>query len=100
MPRSGDVVEVTSAASCQFAISFHFRITAVDVYGHTPTGWAWITGYVLNAHGVAVDRRELFVEVAGLIDATPPRPARRPVNTGPAAIPRQRTSTTARSTTR
>ena len=28
-------------------------------------GWVWLTGYVLNDRGDAVDKREIFVQQAG-----------------------------------
>ncbi|MGW4464087.1 hypothetical protein [Micromonospora sp. NPDC004704] len=46
----------------------------------TYDGWAWITGYVLDRKGTAVERRELFVQPAG-VQLIPPAavaaPARR-----------------------
>lgn len=98
MPRSGDVVYITRAASVQFAVPFLFRVISSRVYGHTPDGWAWITGYELTDTGDAVARRDLFVQLAGLRTvpeqpvAKPPA-VRRPTNTSP-SIPTQRTRTT------
>ncbi|MEQ4300544.1 hypothetical protein ABNF97_03975 [Plantactinospora sp. B6F1] len=66
---------MTGRASVQFAgdQALIFRVVKVDP---KPTyhGWAWITGYVLDQAGQAVDRREIFVQPAGLqILRTPAR---------------------------
>ncbi|WP_243707786.1 hypothetical protein [Micromonospora sp. KC606] len=34
-------------------------------------GWVWLTGYVLDRTGKAVDRREIYVQSAGLRLITP-----------------------------
>ena len=69
--RPGDVLRLDSAASVQFADdrAITFRVIRVD---ERPTyeGWVWLTGYELDPSGAAVERREVFVQVAGL------RPAR------------------------
>ncbi|MGX7676786.1 hypothetical protein [Plantactinospora sp. DSM 117369] len=79
-------MRVTGRASVQFAGSraLIFRVVQVDP---KPTyyGWAWITGYVLDQSGEAVDRRDIFVQPAGLQILRPPArvwpvgAARRPV---------------------
>ncbi len=100
LPRSGGVYEVTSAASVQFGhgCGFFFRVIRSEVHGSTPTGWAWIDGYVLDGEGNATERRTIFVEVDGLIRVCEqpgqPLAVRRPTNTGPVHIPQQRTRTT------
>ncbi|RKR92282.1 hypothetical protein BDK92_6720 [Micromonospora pisi] len=67
VPEPGDVLRVDRRASVQFAGAppLVFRVISVS---EKPTydGWAWVTGYVLNAKGEAVERRELFVQTAGL----------------------------------
>jgi hypothetical protein len=74
LPRPGDVVRIGREASVQFAgeRSLVLRVTVVS---DRPTyeGWAWLTGYVLDAEGQAIDRREVFVQVAGvsLLQAIP-----------------------------
>ena len=66
-PKVGDVVHIAGRASVQFAgdRSLILRVTAVC---RKPTyrGWCWLTGYVLDRHGDAVERREVFVQRAGL----------------------------------
>lgn len=74
LPRPGDVVRIGREASVQFA-GERSLILRVTVVCDRPTyqGWAWLTGYVLDAEGQAVDRREVFVQVAGvrLLQAIP-----------------------------
>lgn len=96
LPESGDVIHITKAASVQFCYPFLFRVISVDPRP-TYEGWAWIHGYELNSAGEAVERRELFVQVAGLrphTKASKKRPAkpRQPVKQLP--IPQQRTPRT------
>jgi hypothetical protein len=104
IPQSGDIFEITSAASVQFAgdRGFTFRVINTNVLGSTPTGWIWLTGYVIDAHGDATERREIFVQIEGLIsvDTLPgaqPATKPRPHNAGPARIPQQRSIRTTRS---
>nr|WTA66659.1 hypothetical protein OHB51_30055 [Micromonospora sp. NBC_00855] len=64
---SGDVVLIESACSVQFSgeRALRLRLTAVgsvDPYD----GWVWLTGYVLNAKGMATDKREVYVQRAGI----------------------------------
>ncbi|GAB3853974.1 hypothetical protein GCM10029963_46200 [Micromonospora andamanensis] len=85
LPRSGDVLHVTRAASVQFLRPILFRVIRV-LDRPTYDGWLWLEGYELNAAGDAVNRRSIFVQRAGLqqVEAAPqPRPhtvrsARRP----------------------
>ena len=72
LPRSGDVLHVTRAASVQFVEPMLFRVIRVHDWP-TYDGWVWLDGYELNASGDAVERRSIFVQVNGL----------RQVNTGP-----------------
>lgn len=65
LPRSGDVLEVTRAASVQFANPIRFRVIRVLDWP-TYAGWVWLDGYQLNADGEAVDRRSIFVQIDGL----------------------------------
>ena len=66
IPRSGEVLRVTRAASVQFAATpLLFRVIRVHDWS-TYDGWAWLDGYELNAVGEAVDRRSIFVQVGGL----------------------------------
>ncbi|GAB2923050.1 hypothetical protein GCM10027280_07670 [Micromonospora polyrhachis] len=75
-PEPGDVLRIDGAASVQFRgeCALVFRVISVckkDTY----RGWAWITGYVLDQAGLAVEKREIFVMKSGL----------RPVASKPAA---------------
>ena len=65
LPRSGDVIHVTRAASVQFASPMLFRVIRVHDWP-TYEGWVWLDGYELNAAGDAVERRSIFVQVNGL----------------------------------
>ena len=65
LPRSGDVLRVTRAASVQFAAPLLFRVIRVHDWS-TYDGWCWLDGYELNAAGDAVSRRSIFVPVDGL----------------------------------
>src|SRR3954447_13435253 len=65
LPRSGDVIHVTKAASVQFAAPMLFRVIRVHDWP-TYEGWIWLDGYELNASGDAVERRSIFVQVSGL----------------------------------
>ncbi|MDG4809494.1 hypothetical protein O7634_22330 [Micromonospora sp. WMMD1120] len=65
--RPGDVVLVGSACSVQFGGDRELRLRVVSVGEVDPyTGWLWITGYVLDARGLAKAKRELYVLRAGL----------------------------------
>jgi hypothetical protein len=65
LPRSGDVLRVTRAASVQFAEPMMFRVIRVHDW-HTYDGWAWLDGYQLDTSGNAVERRSIFVQLRGL----------------------------------
>lgn len=65
LPRSGDVLHVTKAASVQFTASMLFRVIRVHDWP-TYDGWVWLDGYELNSAGDAVERRSIFVQVSGL----------------------------------
>ena len=93
LPRSGDVLHVTRAASVQFLRPIMFRVIRVLDWP-TYDGWLWLDGYELNAAGDAVNRRSIFVQAAGLTSApdrrrspgsTPPAP-RRPVARTPVRV--------------
>ncbi|MCP3787926.1 hypothetical protein NLX85_31665 [Micromonospora sp. A3M-1-15] len=93
LPRSGDVLHVTRAASVQFLRPIMFRVIRVLDWP-TYDGWLWLDGYELNAAGDAVNRRSIFVQQEGLrpVQAAPaPRPhtvrtARRPVVRTPVRV--------------
>lgn len=69
LPRSGDVLRVTRAASVQFIEPLVFRVIRVLDWP-TYNGWVWLDGYELNAAGDAVQRRSIFVQVDGLQPAS------------------------------
>jgi hypothetical protein len=69
LPRSGDVLRVTRAASVQFTSPMLFRVIRVHDWP-TYDGWVWLDGYELNSAGEAVERRSIFVQVDGLQRAT------------------------------
>ncbi|MFR9780704.1 hypothetical protein ACL02O_32250 [Micromonospora sp. MS34] len=66
LPRSGDVLHVTRAASVQFLRPIMFRVIRV-LDRPTYDGWLWLDGYELNAAGDAVNRRSIFVQQDGLL---------------------------------
>lgn len=65
LPRSGDVLCVTKAASVQFNEPIMFRVIRVHDW-QTYDGWAWLDGYQLDSLGDAVERRSIFVRLDGL----------------------------------
>ena len=71
LPRSGDVLHVTRAASVQFLRPIMFRVIRVLDWP-TYDGWLWLDGYELNAAGDAVNRRSIFVQ-SGRAAAAPGR---------------------------
>jgi len=76
-PVPGQVVFVGRAASVQFAGGgFNFRVISVDPKPTYP-GWRWLWGYVIE-DGRAIDRRQIFVQVAGLAPAVARRASPRP----------------------
>ncbi|MFE9689903.1 hypothetical protein [Micromonospora sp. NPDC005806] len=81
LPRSGDVLRVTRAASVQFLRPIMFRVIRV-LDRPTYDGWLWLDGYELNAAGDAVNRRSIFVQQAGLQQPqAAPAPRQDPVRT-------------------
>ncbi|SCL19207.1 hypothetical protein GA0074692_0572 [Micromonospora pallida] len=64
----GDLLRVDGCASVQFGGKRALTLRVVAVLLDRPTfdGWIWLAGYVLDAKGLATDRRELFVQLAGL----------------------------------
>ncbi|MFI6240842.1 hypothetical protein ACIBEF_13285 [Micromonospora sp. NPDC050795] len=65
-PKPGDELWIDREASVQFRRQrFRFRVISVCPKP-TYRGWAWLTGYQLDARGNAVDKREIFVQLAGL----------------------------------
>ncbi|MEV1332011.1 hypothetical protein AB0J20_20825 [Micromonospora costi] len=87
LPKSGDLVHVTRAASVQFIKPIMFRVIRVldDWTRTTYDGWCWLDGYELDARGDAVARRSIFVQPAKLQIGHPAPTPRRPMRS--AAIP-------------
>ncbi|MFC3993776.1 hypothetical protein [Actinoplanes siamensis] len=88
-PRSGDVLFVGREASVQFAGERALYLRVIRVLPHdTYQGWIWLDGYTVSTDGEAVERRTIFVQLAGLRTVAPaptPAPApRRGDNRGPA----------------
>ncbi|MFI2714116.1 hypothetical protein ACH495_28740 [Micromonospora sp. NPDC018662] len=112
LPKAGDLVRVTRAASVQFVKPIMFRVIRVldDWTRTTYDGWCWLDGYELDAKGDAVARRSIFVQPTGLQTQrpapTPRRPTRSPAMSNvrqdrrPAGVPAtpQRRATPARRT--
>jgi hypothetical protein len=71
MPAVGDVLSITKDASVQF-ISYPILFRVIRVMEReTYYGWVWLEGYEIDsATGDALQRRSIFVQLAGL------RPAR------------------------
>lgn len=72
-PETGSVVLVDADCSVQFTgpRALRVRVMSVDDRTNYP-GWVWLTGYVLGPTGQAVDKRQLYVQAAGLKLITPP----------------------------
>lgn len=91
MPQPGDVLAIGVDASVQFGgdRSILFRVAhPPDTYTSTPDGWVWLHGYQVDKYGgFAVEKREVFVQVAGL---RPGVLVRRPVIPSGLRGPRQR----------
>lgn len=60
-PAAGDIVVIGAEASVQFegGRRLLFRVTSVD-QKMTHRGSVWMTGYMLNRVGLALDQREIF----------------------------------------
>lgn len=72
--KAGDVVFIGPDCSVQFtgARALVMRLGSigeVDPYN----GWVWVSGYVLDARGLATAKRDLYVIRAGLRVASVPR---------------------------
>jgi hypothetical protein len=76
LPKPGDVLVIDGSGSVQFAgdNQMMFRVTKVDEQ-ETYAGWVWLHGYSLAPGGEAKDKREIFVQIAGLkrVQTPPPR---------------------------
>jgi hypothetical protein len=65
--QPGDLLVVDGRASVQFAgdRALLLRVTAVST-APTYHGWVWLTGYVVTETGQAIEKREIYVQLAGL----------------------------------
>ncbi|SCF42883.1 hypothetical protein GA0070216_115143 [Micromonospora matsumotoense] len=74
LPKAGDLVYVTRAATVQFIKPIWCRVIRVLDW-ITYDGWCWLDVYQLDAKGDAVVRRSIFVQPAKLQRQQPaPRP--------------------------
>lgn len=64
-PKAGDVLHITRAASVQFRDDFLFSVTKVPDLS-TYDGWMWLEGYQIGHNGAAVNKRQIFVQTAGI----------------------------------
>ena len=72
LPRSGDLVRITAAASVQFGggRGFPFRVIRTLKDWPCDNGWVWLDGYQLTPAGDAVEQRRIYVMLGGLRWAT------------------------------
>jgi hypothetical protein len=70
LPRSGDILRITRAASVQFTHPFLFRVIRIHDW-QAYDGWTWLDGYQLDAKGDAIERRSILVQIDGLGQAEP-----------------------------
>ncbi|GHJ17083.1 hypothetical protein TPA0908_50780 [Micromonospora sp. AKA38] len=85
-PQPGDLLRIDGRASVQFGGDRALTLRVVSVGPElTHLGWIWLTGYVLDRHGLATAKREIFVQLAGLRPATPARPSQRSPSLQPSA---------------
>lgn len=64
--HAGAVLRLGPAASPQFVTPILFRVTKPPVEAATCTDWVWLDGYELGPDGLAVERRAVFVQLAGV----------------------------------
>jgi hypothetical protein len=87
-PQPGDLLIVDGRASVQFAgdRALLLRVTTVST-APTYHGWIWLTGYVVDQSGHATDKREVYVQLAGLrraaVAKVPTQRRRNQARTGP-----------------
>ncbi|WP_435207206.1 hypothetical protein [Micromonospora sp. bgisy143] len=68
---AGDVVLIGPECSVQFGGDRVLRVRLVSIGAADPYhGWVWLTGYVLDAKGLAIDKREVYVRSAGIAVCT------------------------------
>lgn len=67
LPRAGELVHIGPRASVQFDGDRGFLMRVIRPHAwSTLTGWTWLDGYQLDHQGNAVERRSVFVRVAGI----------------------------------
>jgi hypothetical protein len=64
-PNAGDLLIIDQDASVQFLEPITFRVIGQRDWT-TYQGWTWLDGYQLNAKGIAIERRTIFVRLDGL----------------------------------
>ncbi len=66
-PPPGSVVVLDRDTTPQLAGQdpIYMRVTRVEPGGQDPT-WAWLHGYQLDSTGHAIERREIYVRLAGI----------------------------------
>lgn len=85
LPRSGDVLYLTREASVQFIEPILFRVIRCHDW-QTYDGWVWLDGYQLdNVGDMAVERRSIFVQMAGLRQVPKPSTQAAPAARDPRA---------------
>ncbi|MFY1617321.1 hypothetical protein [Micromonospora sp. WMMD736] len=73
--KAGDVVLIGPECSVQFGGDRALRVRLVSIGASDPYhGWVWLTGYVLDAKGMATDKREVYVRSAGIKACSPVPP--------------------------
>ncbi|SCF12865.1 hypothetical protein GA0070618_3405 [Micromonospora echinospora] len=73
LPKPGDLVALDGRASPQFGGNRALLLRIASVANALTTDdWVWLTGYVIDALGDAVAKREVFVHRAGIRPAPPP----------------------------
>jgi len=68
--HAGQVVHLDRTASPQFVDPVLFRVIRVDPSDYDD--WWWLTGYQLDGRGEAVEKRSVFVQLAGIRPAAQP----------------------------
>ncbi|MFF0171567.1 hypothetical protein ACWD6L_03965 [Micromonospora profundi] len=65
--KPGSLLLIGEECSVQFAgeRALRLRLVSVDARPTYP-GWVWLTGYALDGKGLAVDRREVYVQLSGV----------------------------------
>jgi hypothetical protein len=95
VPQTSEVVRVDGGV---IARGLLIRVVFTETSYSTPAGTVWLTGYVLDQHGDAVERREMYLDLSHLTliretrRPTGARPAPVVRNQGPVRVPIQRSN--------